>query len=278
MPPEKSQKELASSVQKKLVPVKKERVACSAQATTPPVAEINLGTPKRNVKKESALPSSFFPESSQESSPGSCDNPLVINDNESDDSSVVDMTSTTYEDPSKNFVIEVDGAPHVLISGKPFPKKLIDELDDDASAWALHPNGDVTTVYRNETNHERRVRRLNRKVSKKILEFVEHVRNWVDALSTEHRFMKFSDARWAFEILPAVAHEMKDMDDLLVAASSEKALLNRLRSVQDRRTAHFLQKFSNHDGRPYKMAPKGNLMKRNYLFYTEFCLNQQVEY
>ena len=171
---ESPKKELASSaVQKKLVPVKKERkLAASPPQDTPPVTDIEIGTPKGQVKKEFVLQSSFQPESSQESTPGSCDNPYVINDNDSDDSSfAVDMmTSTNYQDqdPSKNFVIEVDGKPHVLISGKPFPKKLIDDLDDDVSAVALYPNGDVTTVYRNELIHERRVRRLNKKLSKKI--------------------------------------------------------------------------------------------------------------
>ena len=217
-------KELASDVQKKLVPVKKEKVAGKPQERSPPVSKIDVVTPKRGVKMELVLPSSGLTATdSQDSSPaGSYSNPFVINNNKSeDDDSVVDMTSTPT---SKNFVIEVDGQPHVLISGKPYPKKLIDDLDNDASAYALYPNGDVTEVVCNETVDERRVRRLNRKVSKRILEFVEHVRNWVDALSTEHRFMHFADTKWAYETLPAVTHEIKEMDDLLVTAGSERAL------------------------------------------------------
>jgi len=271
---EKSQSnEVASAVQQKLLPVNNEK------EPSPPVSQIDvlLVTPKREVKSEHLVPTlTLTATDSQDSSPaGSYTNPFVVNDNESDDDSVVDMTSTT----SNNFVIEVDGQPHVLISGKPYPKKLIDDLDDDASAVALYHNGNIAQVFRtNETVDERRVRRLNKRVSKRILAFVEHVRNWVDALSTEHRLMHFSDKRWAFEILPSVAHEIKEIGDLLVATGSERALLTRVRSVEDKRTAHFLKKFSNHDGRPYKMAPKGNLMKRSYLFFTEFCLQQEVEY
>ena len=270
---------LASTIQKKLVSVKKEKVTGKAPEPSPTVSKFDVVTPKREMEMEIIVPSSgLTATNNHHSSPlGSHSNPFMIDDKESeDDDSVDDMTSTPA---SKNFVIEVDGQPHVLISGKPYPKKLIDDLDDDASAVALYPNGEVTEVFRtNETVDERRVRRLNRKVSKRILKFVDHVRNWVDSLSTEYRFMKFADSKWAFETLPAVAHEIKEMGDLLVAAGSERALQIRLHSVEDRRKAHFLKQFSNHDGRPYKIAPIGNLMKRSYKFFTEFCLHQQVDY
>ena len=165
----------------------------------------------------------------------------------------------------------------IIIDGKPYAKCVIDALDDDDSIVAYDEGNNQILLRRSdETRHETRVRRLNKILADRIMNFIREIRQWEDTLSIEFRNFVYSDKEWAYKTLETVACDVCHQK-VLVASLNTDCIMQTIKGCEKIRTAHWLRNFASYEGKQYKMEPKGNLCSRKYKLYSEFCLDQSVE-
>ena len=155
---------------------------------------------------------------------------------------------------------------------------VIDALDDDDSIVAYDEGNNQILLRRSdETRHETRVRRLNKILADRIMNFIREIRQWEDTLSIEFKNCVYSDKEWAYKTLETVACDVCHQK-VLVASLNTDCIMQTIKGCETIRTAHWLRNFASYEGKQYKMEPKGNLCSRKYKLYSEFCLDQSVEW
>ena len=104
---------------------------------------------------------------------------------------------------------------------------------------------------------------------------MEGMRAWEETLKTEFSLMVFSDKVFAYMTLPMITNEVRD-HCRAVRMFNKNYLMFYFESIQDERSATWLERFACHDQPEFTIEPKGNLFTKEYRFVSEFDLDQSV--